>query len=68
MAKTQAARGKSGPDGGMAPVIAATLTGVIYQARLLNRQSKLNIPEDEVIRDVVTLWRTVMDELGGSLS
>jgi hypothetical protein len=68
MAKTQAVRGKSGPDGAMAPVVAATLAGVIYQARLLNRQSKLNIPEDEVIRDVVTLWRTVMDELGGSLS
>jgi len=68
MAKTQAARGKSGSDGAMAPAIAATLTGVIYQARLLNRQSKLNIPEDEVIRDVVTLWHTVMDELGGRLS
>ncbi len=47
----------------MTPVVAATLAGVIYQARLLNRQSKLNIPEEEVIRDVVTLWRTVTDEL-----
>lgn len=64
MAKTQAAGARSGSDGAMTPVVAATLAGVIYQARLLNRQSKLNIPEEEVIRDVVTLWRTVRDELG----
>jgi hypothetical protein len=45
------------------PVVAATLAGVIYQARLLNRQSKLNIPEDEIISDVVSLWRTVKEAL-----
>ena len=45
------------------PLVAAMLAGVIYQARLLNRQSKLNIPEGEVISDVVSLWRTVRDEL-----
>ena len=45
------------------PVVAATLAGVIYQARLLNRQSKLNIPEEEVIGDVVGLWRTVKEAL-----
>jgi hypothetical protein len=43
--------------------VAATLAGVIYQARLLNRQSKLNIPEQEVISDVVHLYRVVRDEL-----
>jgi len=45
------------------PVVAATLAGVIYQARLLNRQSKLNIPEQEVISDVVNLWRIVKEAL-----
>lgn len=45
------------------PMVAATLAGVIYQARLLNRQSKLNIPEQEVIGDVVSLWRTVREAL-----
>lgn len=47
----------------MTPVVAATLAGVIYQARLANRQSKLNIPESEVIADVVGLWRALMNEL-----
>ncbi len=45
------------------PVVAATLAGVIYQAKLMNRQSKLNIPEQEVVRDVVNLWHAVMHEL-----
>jgi hypothetical protein len=49
----------------MTPVVAATLAGVIYQARLANRAAKLNISEAEVISDVVHLWRTVRDELKG---
>jgi hypothetical protein len=60
--QTTAAPSKAALD--VKPQVAATLAGVIYQARLLNRQSKLNIPESEVISDVVGLWRTVMDELG----
>lgn len=48
-----------------APVVAAALAGVIYQARLTNRQMKLNIPEDEIIGDVVRLWRNLMREIGG---
>ena len=47
----------------MAPMVAATLAGVIYQARLQNRQAKLNIPESEIVSDVVHLWRTVMGVL-----
>ena len=47
----------------MAPLVAATLAGVIYQARLHNRQAKLNIPESEIVSDVVNLWRTVMGVL-----
>ena len=50
----------------MAPLVAATLAGVIYQARLQNRQSKLNIPESEIVSDVVNLWRTVMGVLVAS--
>lgn len=48
------------------PVVAAMLAGVIYQSRLLNRQAKINIPEQEVISDVVNMWHTVMDALGQS--
>jgi hypothetical protein len=47
----------------VAPVVAATLAGVIYEARLQNRQAKLNIPEQEVISDVVNLWYTVRGAL-----
>lgn len=57
----------SGPSNGQmdsAPIVAATLAGVIYQAKLVNRQSKLNIPEQEVVRDVVNMWHMVMHELG----
>lgn len=64
MAKKQTTRSAAGLESQMAPMVAATLAGVIYQARLMNRQSKLNIPESEVIGDVVSLWRTIMDELG----
>jgi hypothetical protein len=63
MAKKQTPPGGAGAQDTMMPVVAATLTGVIYQARLLNRQSKVNIPDEEVIRDVVTLWRTVRESL-----
>ena len=64
MAKKQTT--SSPANGGLdaTPLVADSLAGVIYQARLLNRQSKLNIPESEVVSDVVGLWRTLMDELG----
>jgi len=45
------------------PAAAATLAGVIYQAKLLNRQAKINVPEHEVVTEVINLWRTVMDAL-----
>ena len=63
MAKKQKKNGpaKSAPE--MNPMVAAALAGVIYQARLTNRQFKLNIPESEVITDVVGLWRSLMVEL-----
>lgn len=63
MAKKQTNSALANTASEITPVVAATLAGVIYQARLSNRQSKLNIPEAEVISDVVGLWRTVMDEL-----
>ena len=63
MAKAKKAEiaGNSGDK--MTPMVAATLAGVIYQSRLSNRQAKLNIPDQEVITDVVNIWRTVMDAL-----
>jgi hypothetical protein len=63
MAKKQKASIGTLLEAQVTPVVAATLAGVIYQARLLNRQSKLNIPEQEIISDVVSLWRTVKEAL-----
>jgi hypothetical protein len=63
MAKKQKARSATPLDAQLTPMVAATLAGVIYQARLLNRQSKLNIPEEEVVLEVVSLWRAVKDAL-----
>ena len=45
------------------PVVAAELAGVIYRAKLENRAAKLNISEDEVVRDVLNIWRNVRDKL-----
>ncbi|MGA2629987.1 MAG: hypothetical protein ABSG54_07195 [Terriglobia bacterium] len=61
-AKKQKAE-KAAPASDMTPIVAAELAGVIYQARLLNRQAKLNIPETEIVNDVVSLWRKVRDML-----
>ena len=45
------------------PHVAATLAGIIYQARLFNRQARVNVPEEEVVVEVISLWRLVMDAL-----
>ncbi len=45
------------------PAVAATLAGIIYQAKLFNRQAKVNVPEEEVVVEVISLWRIVMDAL-----
>jgi len=45
------------------PAVAATLTGIIYQAKMLNRQAKINVPEEEVVVEVISLWRIVKDAL-----
>lgn len=63
MAKTKTAQTQGIPEAQGTAVAAAMLAGVIYQARLLNRQAKLNIPEREIIADVIGLWHTVMDAL-----
>jgi len=63
MAKKHKTRSTGTLDAQAKPTVAAMLAGVVYQARLLNRQSKLNIPEEEVLSDVVGTWRKVMDAL-----
>jgi hypothetical protein len=63
MAKTKRAKSVGALDALVAPVVAATLAGVIYEARLQNRQAKLNIAEEEVISDVVNLWHSVREAL-----
>jgi len=60
MAK-KAAVAKAGEE--VDPAVAATLTGIIYQAKLTNRQAKVNVPEEEVLVEVISLWRIVMDAL-----
>ena len=45
------------------PAVAATLTGIIYQAKLFNRQARVNVPEEEVVVEVISLWRIVMGAL-----
>ena len=45
------------------PAVAATLAGIIYQARLFNRQARVNVPEEEVVVEVINLWRIVMDAM-----
>ena len=45
------------------PAVAATLAGIIYQAKLFNRQARVNVPEEEVVVEVISLWRIVMDAL-----
>lgn len=45
------------------PLVAAALTGVIYNARLINREAKLSIEEEEIVSEVLTLWRSVRAEL-----
>ena len=45
------------------PAVAAALTGIIYQAKLINRQARINVPEEEVVVEVISLWRIVMEAL-----
>jgi hypothetical protein len=45
------------------PLVAATLTGIIYQAKLFNRQAKVSVPEEEVVVEVISLWRIVSEAL-----
>ena len=58
--KTELSKAAENPD----PVVAATLAGIIYNAKMLNRQAKINVPEEEVVVEVISLWRIVMDALG----
>ncbi len=63
MAKKRTPRSIESQPTDISPLVAATLTGIIYQTRLFNRQARMNVPEDEVILEVVDLWRTVEDVL-----
>ena len=63
MAKKQTSGGAAEPLAQIHPMVAATLTGIIYQARLFNRQARMNVPEQEVVSEVVNLWRVVMGTL-----
>jgi hypothetical protein len=44
-------------------MVAATLAGIIYQAKLFNRQARINVPEEEVVVEVISLWRIVNEAL-----
>jgi len=66
MAKKQTARVTKDNPPKVDPVVAAMLTGIVYRARLFNRQARMNVPEEAVVSEVVHLWQTVMDALGHS--
>jgi hypothetical protein len=63
MAKKSALRKAPELCGEADPALAATLTGIIYQAKLFNRQARVAVPEEEVVTEVNSLWRTVMNAL-----
>jgi hypothetical protein len=63
MAKKSAPQKTPELHGKVDPAVAATLTGIIYQARLFNRQARVAVPEEEVVTEVISLWRTVMHAL-----
>jgi len=61
--KAQAAKKTKPAADGVDAVVAAELAGVIYRAKLENRAAKLNISEEEVVRDVLSIWRNVRAKL-----
>ncbi len=64
MAKKRTARAAKGAKGqDLSPLVAASLAGIIYQARLFNRQARMNVPESSVMSEVLSLWRAVLDVL-----
>ncbi|PYV09557.1 MAG: hypothetical protein DMG23_10480 [Acidobacteria bacterium] len=64
MAKKWAAQPTNLPkDTDLSPLVAASLAGIVYQARLFNRQARMNVPEEAVISEVVNLWHTVLGKL-----
>ncbi len=59
-------------DGGNAtmdltPLVAASLAGTIYQAKLYNRQARMTVPEDSIVAEVIGIWREVMKKAGKGL-
>ena len=63
MARKPTTAAAGDPSAEFTPTVAATLTGIVYQARLFNRQARMNVPEQEVITEVIALWRNVMRAL-----
>jgi hypothetical protein len=63
MAKKQAAKKPTTKSNDISPVVAAELAGVIYRAKLENRAAKLNISEDEVVAEVIRLFKVVHEKL-----
>jgi len=49
------------------PAVAATLAGIIYQAKLFNRQARVSVPEEEIVVEVISLWRIVMEAVKSDL-
>ncbi len=63
MAKKRTVRRTKILTADQSPQVAAMLTGIVYQARLFNRQARMNVPEQTVIWEVVNLWHTISDAL-----
>ncbi len=64
MAKKRTARdAKGAKPTDLLPLVAASLAGTIYQARLFNRQARMSVPDASVISEVLNVWQTVLDAL-----
>ncbi len=64
MAKKRTAQGTKNARGiDLSPLVAASLAGTIYQARLFNRQARMNVPDASVVAEVLNLWQTVLDAM-----
>ncbi len=64
MAKKRRVQGTKGPkEADLLLLVAASLAGIIYQARLFNRQARMNVPEASVMAEVFSLWNNVLDAL-----
>ncbi len=63
MQKKSTGRGSGNAALDVTALAAASLAGTIYQAKLLNRQARNNLPEETVVSEVISLWQSVLKQM-----